>query len=406
MKVLQINSVCGYGSTGRITTDIYKVLEEQGHECLIAYGRGTAPKEINSIRIGTNIDNYIHVTKTRIFDKHGFSSTKATKKFIKKIKEFNPDVIHLHNLHGYYINIKILFNYLKAVNKPVIWTLHDCWSFTGHCSHFDLAGCEKWKSGCYKCLQKKEYPKCIGIDKSSRNYRIKKSNFLGVKNLVIVAPSKWLADLVEKSFLGKYPIKVIHNGIDLDIFKPTNGDFKKRYDIDKKFMVLGVAQNWSIKKGFDIFINLSNKLSKNYKIVLVGLSKKRLKQLPDNIIGIESINSIDDLVEIFSQANIFANPTLEDTFPTVNLEALACGVPIVTFNTGGSTESIDDNCGLAVEKGNVNLFLNAIEKLCEKKIPSSICIQRAQMFKKDQKYNEYIDLYKNLTNVQDRNYNI
>ena len=235
MKILQINSVCGIGSTGRIATDIHNILIEQGHESYIAYGRDLPKNCDNAIRIGTKIDNYTHVAKTRLLDKHGFGSKQATIEFIESVKELNPDIIHLHNIHGYYINIEILFNYLKEANKPVVWTLHDCWSFTGHCSHFDYIGCNKWRTGCFDCPQKQEYPKSILVDNSKWNYNKKKAIFNGLKKLTIVTPSNWLAELVGDSFLKKYEIITINNGIDTAIFKLRKSGFRYKYNLENKF---------------------------------------------------------------------------------------------------------------------------------------------------------------------------
>ncbi|WP_415287564.1 glycosyltransferase, partial [Clostridium perfringens] len=343
MKVLQINSVCGVGSTGRIATDLYKVLEEQGHECVIAYGRGTAPEGIKTIKIGTDFDNYMHVAKTRLFDKHGFGSTKATKEFIKKVKEYDPDVIHLHNIHGYYINIEILFNYLKEVDKKVIWTLHDCWAFTGHCSHFDYIGCDKWKAECEKCPQKKEYPSSILKNNSNWNYEKKKQLFTSVNNMTIVTPSRWLSNLVKESFLNKYPIKVINNGIDLGIFKPTKSNFREKHNLQDKIIILGVASVWTKKKGFYYFIEVAKKLNDSFKVVMVGISEKQKTRLPKNILAISRTNNAKELAEIYSAADIFINPTLEDTYPTTNLEAIACNTKVITFDVGGSKEAVLDN---------------------------------------------------------------
>lgn len=393
MKVLQINSVCGYGSTGRIATDIYKILEEQGHECLIAYGRGTAPEGINSIRIGTNFDNYVHVAKTRLFDKHGFSSTKATKEFIKKAKEYNPDVIHLHNIHGYYINIELLFNYLKEVNKPVIWTLHDCWAFTGHCAYFDFVGCDKWRTGCNGCPQKSSYPQSLLEDNSKYNYERKKEIFAGIKNMTIVTPSKWLANLVKESFLKGYEVTVINNGVDLNMFKPTESDFRKKYKIEDKFVILGVASIWEERKGLKYFIELSKLIDSNSRIVLVGTNDKQVKSLPQNIIGIARTSNVEELAEIYSASNVFLNPTLEDNFPTTNLEALACGTPVITFNTGGSVESVDESCGFIIEQDDIDSLLHAINICKISNFDSKDCLECAKIYDKNDRFNEYLVLY-------------
>ncbi|MDZ5055103.1 glycosyltransferase [Clostridium perfringens] len=390
MKVLQINSVCGVGSTGRIATDLYKVLEEQGHECVIAYGRGTAPEGIKTIKIGTDFDNYMHVAKTRLFDKHGFGSTKATKEFIKKVKEYDPDIIHLHNIHGYYINIEILFNYLKESNKKVIWTLHDCWAFTGHCSHFDYIGCDKWKRECKKCPQKKEYPSSILKDNSNWNYEKKKQLFTSVNNMTIVTPSKWLAGLVKTSFLNKYSIRVINNGIDLEVFKPTKSNFREKYNLQDKTIVLGVASVWTEKKGFKCFIELADRLNDSFKVVMVGVNEKQKKSLGKNILAITRTNNINELAEIYSTADVFVNPTLEDTYPTTNLEAISCGTYTVTFDVGGASETIFKSCGECIE---LNDF-KTLYKVILYKRKSNICFEKYKAYiDKHNNYLMYLDIY-------------
>ena len=394
MRVLQINSVCGVGSTGRIATDLYKVLEEQGHECLIAYGRGTAPEGINSYKIGTNLDNYLHVARTRLFDQHGYGSKKPTRELVKKIKEYNPDVIHLHNLHGYYLNLEVLFNYLAESNKPVVWTLHDCWAFTGHCAYFDYVGCDKWKSECRNCPQKKTYPNSYGLDNSYQNFNQKKDLFTRLNNLIIITPSQWLADLVKKSFLNKYPVQVINNGIDLNVFKPTPSEFRKKYHLEKKKIILGVANVWDDRKGFNTFIELSSNLNDNYQIIMVGVTEKQKNNLPSNIIGITRTNNIKELAEIYSSADIFVNPTLEDNFPTVNLESIACGTPIITFDTGGSPESLTMKCGSVVEKRNIKLLIDTInEMITSNSIDNKECLKQSKKYNKDDKFPEYVKIY-------------
>ena len=399
MKVLQINSVCGVGSTGRIATDIHQILMEQGHESYIAYGRDLPKNCDTAIRIGTKTDNYAHVVLTRIYDKHGFGSKKATGEFITNIKSINPDVIHLHNIHGYYINIELLFDYIKMANKRVIWTLHDCWAFTGHCSHFDFIDCGKWRIGCDKCPQKSVYPTSLIFDNSKENYMNKKDIFTGVKDLTIVTPSKWLSALVKESYLGEYPVEVINNGINLDIFKPTESIFREKYNLMSKFIILGVANNWNRKKGFDYFKELSKLLEKNEIIVLVGLSEKQKKELPKKIIGITRTNNTQELAEIYSAADVFINPTLEDNFPTTNLEALACGTPVITFDTGGSPENISDKCGIVVEKESISALNKAVEEVYEngKASYTNFCIQRAnRLYSKIDRFNDYVDIYKRI----------
>lgn len=397
MNILQINSVCGIGSTGRIVTDLHALLISQGHKSTVAFGRDKAKNCTTAIRIGNSVDNYLHVARTRLFDAHGFASLSATKVFIAKIIALNPDVIHLHNLHGYYLHVGLLFEYLKQTDKSVIWTLHDCWAFTGHCSHFDYIGCDRWKSECHHCPSKVEYPKSLFFDRSKKKYKQKKELFTGVPDLTIVIPSRWLSILVKESYLQEYPVKVINNGIDLSVFKPVSSDFRTRYNLHRQFVILGVAFNWGVRKGYQYFIDLAKKLNPNEKIVLVGVSEQQIKELPNGIIGIAKTNSSAELAEIYSSADIFVNPTLEDNFPTTNLEALACGVPVITFNTGGSPEALDDDCGMVVERGDLNGLIAAIEKVKKngKIFYTAQCQKRANdLYGKNDRFKEYVSLYK------------
>jgi len=396
VNILQINTVCGIGSTGQIATNIHEMLLSLGHKSAIAFGRGEEKNCQQVIRIGNKFDNYIHVALTRIFDKHAFGSYSATKKLISKIQALNPDVIHLHNLHGYYLHIGLLFEYLKQSKKPIVWTLHDCWTFTGHCSHFDFIDCKRWMIECFDCPLKSEYPKSLFIDRSKSNYQQKRLLFKGVQNMTIVTPSKWLARLVNKSFLQDYPVKVIHNGIDLRMFKPTRSNFRMRYNLEGKFILLGVASLWSERKGYRYFIDLANHLHPDEMIVLVGVSKKQLRHLPSGVIGIENTNSSSDLAKIYSAADLFINPTLEEVLGLVNLEALACGTPVLTFNTGGSPECLDDECGLVVERGELLGLVEAIALIRKsgKKLFTAQCQKRVQdWFDKDARFAEYVALY-------------
>lgn len=397
MKVLQINSVCGVGSTGRIATDLYKVMKENGIESKIAFGIGNAeniPKE-DAFKFGNKFDYYVHNAVSRITDRAGFYSKINTLKLLKFIKSYEPDIIHIHTIHGFYINIEILFKFLKEYKKPVIWTLHDCWSFTGHCAHFDLIGCTKWKTQCYNCSIHREYPKSF-TDNSRHMYKLKKQLFTGVENLTIVTPSQWLADLVKQSFLKDHTIRIINNGINLDVFKPIENDIKIKYQCENKYLIFGVAFGWGKKKGLDIFIELSKRLDENkYKIMLVGTDEHIEKDLPDNIISIHRTKNQNELAKIYSAADLFVNPTREDTYPTVNMESLACGTPVLTFNTGGSPEIIDETCGMVVEKDDINSMYNEIINICENNVfAKEMCLRKSRMFDKNEKYRNYIELYK------------
>lgn len=390
MKVLMINVVCGIRSTGRICTDLATALEAQGHEVKIAYGRENVPEQFKkfAVRIGSDIDVKIHGIKARLFDGAGFGSKFATIRFIKWVEEYDPDVIHLHNIHGYYINAAILFNYLKTCGKKIIWTLHDCWCFTGHCVYFDYVNCDKWKKQCGNCPQKSEYPARIGPDMSQQHYELKKTLFTGIKNMILVTPSQWLANLISESYMNEYPIKVIYNGVDTSVFKPTESDVKDRYNISNKKIVLGVAAVWDKRKGQSTFIKLAKRLDTIYQIVLIGLNIDQINKLPSNIIGIERTNSIRELAELYSAAYVFVNPTLEDNYPTTNIEAIACGTPVITFETGGSSESAR-MYGVSVSKKNIEELVSAIESI-DKIMPGDIDIDNKNTVRK------YIELYREI----------
>ncbi|ADQ41732.1 glycosyl transferase group 1 [Caldicellulosiruptor acetigenus I77R1B] len=383
------------GSTGRIMCMLHEAAKKEGFNSIIAYGRGSPPKNGEYIRIGNDFSVYSHVALTRLLDLHGLGSVRATKKFIKKLDELNPDLIHLHNVHGYYVNIKLLFEYLKEKKIPVVWTLHDCWAFTGHCAYFEYVGCDKWKTGCYDCPQVKKYPKSLFVDNSVQMYRIKRELFTGLDNLTIVCPSNWLANLVKQSFLSKYPVKVIHNGVDTTVFRPVDGGkMRERLNIPKeKFVILGVAANFKDeRKGFKYFLELSKLIDKDCMIVLVGVSKKQIKNLPKNIIGLMRTENINELVEIYSMADVFVNLTLEDNFPTVNLESLACGTPVITFDSGGSGESIEESCGLLVKKGDLKSLFDSIMKVKSRKGYFIRCI----LYDKVNFSKEYVNVYNDL----------
>lgn len=390
MKILMINSVCGIGSTGRICTDLATELEKNGYEVKIAYGRGKVPKQFEkyAVRIGTDLDVKLHGIKARIQDASGFGSKRVTDKFVQWIKYYDPDIIHLHNIHGYYINIESLFNYLKRCNKKIIWTIHDCWSFTGHCAYFDYANCDKWKFQCQKCEQKREYPRSSVLDRSKYNFILKKKLFTDIPNVTIIVPSKWLKELVKQSFLKEYPIKVIYNGIDVSVFRPLKSDIYKKYNCEDKKIILGVAGVWDRRKGLNSFVTLSQLLPDEYQIVLIGLSKEQLSDIPINIIGIERTESVQELSQFYSAADVFVNPTLEDNYPTTNIEAIACGTPVISYRTGGSGESAS-KYGMVVKKGDINALKAAIIKVSKGEVvKQEIALSREEMIEEYRKVYE------------------
>lgn len=364
MRVLQITAFSGWGCTGRIAVGIYNILVAQGCESVIAWGRiNSAPETVQTIQIGNHRDHQLHGLYTRITDKCGFGSNKATQEFIKKIEEYKPDLIQLHIMHGYYINLELLFRYLKEHRIPVVWTFHDCWAFTGHCPYFDLVGCDKWKTGCHDCQQKKHHPTSWFVDNSKWNWEKKKQLFTGLNNLTIVTPSKWLARLVKQSFLKECQVVVINNGINLNDFKPTKGNIYEGYNIKGKKIVLGVSSSWAKSKGLDDFTLLAEKLPTEYQVVLVGVTKQQKASLPGNIIGIQRTDSVQELAELYTMADVFVNPTYEDNYPTTNLEALACGTPVITYKTGGSVEAVQESgYGEIVEQGDIDGLVDAVKR--------------------------------------------
>ncbi len=390
-KLLQINTVVNLGSTGRIAEQIGALAIEKKWDSYIAFGRNPVESKSKLIKIGSFYDVIHHIAKTRLFDLHGLESKTSTKKLIEDIKLIKPDIVHIHNLHGYYINYKILFDYLKASNAHVVWTMHDCWPFTGHCAYYDFVGCNKWQKECFNCEQKKKYPSSLIVDRSKKNYYDKLASFTKINNLTLVPVSNWLNCEVKKSFLKNVISKVIHNGVDTNIFKPTDSN---KVLVNEKPFILGVAGDWVERKGLLDFIKLSEILPNKYTIILIGLTASQIKKLPKNIIGLEKTQNLNELVSYYSKALVFFNPTYEDNFPTTNIESLSCGTPIITYNTGGSPEAIDNKTGFIVEKGALTSVLNCIENIYKKGKNSLECRERAiKMFDKNNKFNEYFNLY-------------
>mgnify|MGYP003292828408 CR=1 FL=1 len=354
MKVLQINSVCGIRSTGRICTELADQFIAQGHEVKIGYGRETVPERYQSmaVRIGSDQDVYFSALKSRLLDNEGFNNKKATRRFLQWADTYDPDLLWLHNLHGYYINLELLFQWIKQrPGMQVKWTLHDCWAFTGHCAHFTMVDCKKWKTQCKNCSQKGTYPKGMFLDHSKVNYQKKRQCFLGISDLTIITPSHWLASLVRQSFLKDYPIEVRHHSVDTDVFKPTPGDFRKRYGLENKKIVLGVATAWTKSKGLDDFIALSSKLDDTYKIVLVGIPPNMRSSLPGNILALERTNHTKELAEIYTAADVFVNPSREETFGLTTLEAISCGSKTIVYQETACEEVVKlHGCGVAVEQ--------------------------------------------------------
>lgn len=363
-RLLLINSVCGHGSTGKICGEIAEKYEKDGWEVKIAYGRDSyVPERFQrfAVRITSDFAVRKAALEARLLDNAGFSNSSDTKKFLAWADKFQPDVVWLHNLHGYYINVELLFNWLKKhPDLQVKWTLHDCWAFTGHCSYFTMVKCERWRSHCSYCPQKKAYPKSCFLDRSAQNFNRKRAAFTGIRNMTLITPSKWLADLVRQSFLQEYPVKVIHNTIDTNIFKPTPSDFRRKYGLEDKIIILGVANVWDKRKGLYDFYKLAQMLDDRYAIVLVGLSKKQIADLPKNIKGLQRTNSQTELAAIYTAADVLVNPSVEETYGMTQVEAKACGTPSIVYKDT-ACEEIANTTGNAIVEQNAEAIAHQVQ---------------------------------------------
>ena len=412
-KLLQINPVIRRNtSTGKIMQEIGELVTSRGWESWVAYSRGRdgvpGPESASALKgskllpVGSRLSVALHGLETRLLDRHGLGSRLATKRFVKAIKRLDPDVIHIHNIHGYFLNYKILFRYLAECGKPVIWTVHDCWLYTGHCYHYSAAHCFKWKTGCKDCCQRREFPTSWFIDRSAANYRDKSESFNSIPKdkLTIVPVSEWMGNELKASFLGKCNIRVIHNGIDTDTFAPQDSaGIRSRYGIGDRKVILGLASIWMKEKGFDDFVELSSMLSEDEVIVMVGrMTDEQKRRLPEGIVTIGRTDNVQQLAALYSAAVAFVNPTWQDNYPTVNLEAMACGTPVITYRTGGSIEAVSEDTGFVVEQGDVRGLLECVRKIEErgKECFSGKCRERAlKNFRKQDRYEDYMKLYDN-----------
>lgn len=401
MKILQINQNFNFGSTGKIMKEINDVSETNGNVgyMLAAYAMGASPNLYRTEFLTNKIASRKNILFHRITGLSGYGKRLTTKSALKWIDKIQPDIIHIHNIHGDWINVKMLMTYLKSLHKPVVWTLHDCWSFTGRCSHFENLNCYQWHDGCEKCPNMTVYPRSYFFDFSYKMWRDKKEWFSGFDKMTIVTPSYWLSSYVKQSYLKSYHVQVIHNGIDLDCFNRRKTTSKYLKEIGNRKVILGVASTWTPFKGLEDFCRLYEMISRHeYVIVLVGLNSSQIRSLPSGMIGIGRTNNVEELVELYSNAFVFVNPTYQDNYPTVNLEAIACGTPVITYNTGGSVESVPSKVGLIVEKGDVSGIKSAIDEICsDNRFSSQSCREYAlNNFDKHQKYKEYMSLYTSL----------
>lgn len=384
VKVLQINSVYDFGSTGRIVKNIHDFLLKQGDESYVIYGRKSRTTDKNVYCYQSKIGTVFHACLALLFDTHGLHSTFNTFRVIKQIKKINPDVVHLHNIHGFYLNYKILFQYLKKSNLKVVWTLHDCWAFTGYCAYYDYNECDGWKSGCQQCKYKNTYPYRLLFSRSHKNLKLKKA-LLEKMNLTLVVPSNWLKSQVEESILKQHVCKVIHNDVKLDEFYFEQNDYRTLYHLENKKILLFVANVWTNPKGYQEVLKFSKRIDSRYQIVMVGLNQKQLKKLPGNILGIQRCQ-IQELRKWYSTADVMINFTLEDNYPTVNLEAKACGLPIITYRTGGSIEMVE-GFGEVVDRYDQEKVLELLE---------TMDFSKKEVKSENHMLEQYYELYKEL----------
>lgn len=393
-KLLQINVTANWGSTGKIAEQIGLCAMANGWESYIAYGRMMNPSKSKLIKIGSQWDVYEHYAESKFLDNEGLASRKATNIFLKTVDEISPDVVHLHNIHDHFLNYRLLFAYLAEKNIPVVWTQHDQWATTGHCM-YNICGCERWKTECHDCPLSKWY----SLDRSRRNFRLKKKLLADISSLTIVPVSDWLGDKIRLSLLKNRPMQVIHNGIDVNIFSPQPINAHERYGIDSdKKIVLGVAAVWDERKGLDDLYALAERLPKEkYAIVIVGqLTEKERFVSGCQMVFVPSTQNSLELAQLYSSASVFVNPTYQDNYPTTNLEAIACGTPVITYRTGGSPESVDTATGAVVEQGDVDGLEKAVGKLTSSDC-QSICRQKAiREFDNTKCFNPYVKLYNKL----------
>lgn len=405
--LLQINVCNNVYSTGKIVAEIGEKAIDNGWTSYIAYGRSIKPSRNIPIKIGTRFGIFLHACEQRILDNTGlgWGSSLATKRLVKEIKRIKPDIIHLHVLLGYYLNFRVLFEYLETLDIPVVWTLHSCWELTGHCTHYDYIGCEKWKAECNNCPLRKEYPQSMFIDRSSTNHRQKKQLFDSIKNLHLVAVSEWLGEQVSMSYLKNKPLSIIYNGIDLNKFYPSNNAslLKRQYGLEDYFVALGVASTWTSKKGVADYYDLSKLMPEGYKIIMIGLTKRQIAELPSNIIGIEKLTDINEMRDAYSMADVVLNLSYEESFGLTTIEGFACGTPSIVYDRTASPELISEDTGYVVEAGDIKGVLLRMKQIKGKGKArySEACIERVKtFFDKDKNYMSYLELYDNLLTTQ------
>lgn len=405
MHLLQINIVANWGSTGHIAEDIGAAFLEEGGQSTIAYGRGHPESRSGLLRIGSERDRYTHALISRIFDNAGLLSTNATRKLIIQFERRRPDIIHLHNFHGYFLNYEVLFAWLKQSHIPIVWTLHDCWPFTGHCPFFSYANCYKWREACHNCHRLRTYPKSLVFDGSRRNYRRKKASFSGLPDVTLVAVSNWMASMIQQSFLGSYPVKVIYNGIDTQTFSPqpseTDAATRQRIGLRTPYMLMAVCADWDkhAEKGLDDLLKLADMLPPDYTLVLVGLTKEQISKIPPHVIAIGRVEGRLEMARLYSAADVVLNLSYEESLGMTTIEGLSCGTPSVVYNCTASPELVDSATGFVFDRGDIAGICSSIAHVCsEANNMRTACRERAlRLFDRRDMVRSYMDLYAGLS---------
>ena len=394
-KLVQINTVCN-NSTGHIMHDIQVAAKQNGYETLSIVGRRKVYTDVPCVKYGNPVSFWIHVAITTVFDKQGWGSYFSTQRIVKRLRKEQPDIIHLHNLHGYYLNFPVLFRYLcNDFKGQVVWTFHDCWPFTGHCPYYTIAGCNRWKLECHNCPNKMLYPTSLLFDASRSNYHWKKKVFNLLNNITVIVPSNWLHIQVKQSYFSNADICVVENGIDFDIFYPQDDDFiKRKYKSNGKKILLGVASIWEKRKGLEKFLELSKELSEEYIIILVGLTSKQCKKLPHNVVGIQRTEDVNELAKLYSAADVFINPSCEETFSMVTVEAMACGTPVIVRDGSATEELVTEECGIVIRRNNVNTYLEAIRDLTTRNLKPEKIVEHARIYSKKRMTDSILTKYR------------
>lgn len=397
--LLQINSDINWGSIGRITEQIGILSISHGWDSYVVYGRDSTTSSLNTIKVGSKFETYEHYVENVLFDNDGLASRRSTKRLVEIIKNLNPDIIHLHNIHDHWLNYDILFKFLATLEIPIVWTLHDCWSFTGGCSHYTVNQCFQWETECNKCKFKKGLLPII--EQTGTHYHTKKKLFNSLDNLVLVPVSNWLEGEIRKSFLKEQRIYRIYNGIDISVFRNIKSSIKKKYGIEDKSLLVALATAWSEHKGLNDYKALATKLPKDVCLMLVGLNKKQISGLPDSIIGIERTQDVNELVETYSAADIVLNLSYEETFGLTTVEGFACGTPGIVYKSTASPELVTPKTGLVVKPGDIDGVATAVREILKKgkEYYTKACRERAvNVFNKDDRFADYIKLYDMLLN--------